>query len=144
MRDLLFSAYVALPAIQSATFDELSGTGRLALIQDVPLRGALSRYYTGFRHISAILANPIGEYRKILLEALPGELNYEWRLSNNFEDLESLRAGLEVLHSNPRLRPAANVAIAYSTSLIFYLRQYGQDAEQLLALLEVGAAKNKD
>ena len=143
MRDLVFSSYVALPAIQSATFDELSSTGRLALIQDVTLLGALSNYYTGFQHISAIRTDPVGEYRKILYEALPGELNYEWRLSNSFEDLENLRAGLEVLHSDPRLRPAANAAITYSTSLIFYLRQYRQDAEQLLALLKVNPAEEQ-
>ena len=137
MEDLRFSAAVALPRIQSATFDELASTGRLSLIEDVKLRDGLSNYYVGYQHMSVILSDPIGEYRKILYEALPGELIYDWQFSNEIKDLDDLKASLEILNKDPRLGPAANVAINYATSLIFSLRDFRGRAQQLLAQIEV-------
>ena len=64
--DLNYSKVVALPTNRPATFEELQSTGRLSLIQDTDLRGALSYYYAGFNHISKILATPFGDYRKRL------------------------------------------------------------------------------
>ena len=136
MDDLRFSAALALPRIQSVTFDELASTGRLSLIEDVKLRDGLSNYYVGYQHMSIILFDPIGEYQKILYEALPGELIYGWQFSNEINDLDDLKAGLEILNKDPRLGPAANVAINYATSLIFSLRDFRERSQQLLAQIE--------
>ncbi len=136
MQDLEYSGYTALPANQSATYNELLSTGRLALVQNVALIDALLHYYKEFELISGILFKPIGDYRLLLYESMPGMLIYEWRLSRTIKNPDDLRRGLETLQSNPGLESAANVEITYSTSLIFYLRQFRQEAEELLKLLD--------
>ena len=70
MQGLRSSSYVALPDSRSTTFDELMSTGRLALIESVELRDALSQYYSGFEHISAILFDPVGDYRRTPLRLI--------------------------------------------------------------------------
>jgi len=136
VQDLVFSGFTSLPASQASTFDELLSTGRLALIQDVALRDALSRYYTDFEFISQILfGGSHGNYLRLLQESLPGELFYQWRLSNSLDNPEDLHNGLEVLLSEPGLAAAANAEITYSAALIYYLRQYRGQAEELLELL---------
>ena len=136
MQDLEYSGYTALPANQSATYDELLSTGRLTLVQNVALIDALSHYYKEFELISGILFEPIGDYRLLLYKSIPGMLINEWRLSRTINNPDDLRRGLEILQSNPGLESAANVEITYSTSLIFYLRQFRQEAEELLKLLD--------
>lgn len=51
MRDLDYSEYQALPEANSATFEELKSTGRLALIRDAGLHDALSQYYAGYETV---------------------------------------------------------------------------------------------
>ncbi len=136
MRDLGYSTWVALPALQSATFSELASSGRLALIQDVPLRGELSSYYAGYQLMSDILAEPVGEYRRLFFETMPGEIWFEWRLSDHLGDLDRLGEALDGLQSHPRFGPAANAEISYSTSLVFWLRLFREQAQEMLKLLQ--------
>ena len=45
---LRYSLYVSLPSVRSATFDELAGSGQLAIIQNLTLRAALADYYAEY------------------------------------------------------------------------------------------------
>ena len=136
LQELVFSSFTGIPATRSITFDELLSTGRLQLIQDVALRNALSSYHTKHELLSGILSvSSHGGYLRLLQESLPGELFYQWRLSNKLDDPEDLRHGLEVLLSEPRLVTAANAEITYSAALIYYIRQFREQAEEILELL---------
>ena len=42
IRRLRYSVFVSLPSIRSATFDELAGSGRLAIIRDLHLRASIA------------------------------------------------------------------------------------------------------
>ena len=136
MQDLVYSGYTSLPPNRSATFDELVSTGNLALVQDLTLLDALSQYYKANELISKIFLEPVGDYRRLMYGAMPGELANEWRLAKKIDDLDGLRRGLEALQSDPGLESAANIEIRYAGTLIFYLRQLRQDAEHLLTLLD--------
>ena len=57
MEAQVYSSFIALPDSVSTTFDELQSTDRLALIQDLTQRDALSKYYSGFKHILALYRN---------------------------------------------------------------------------------------
>lgn len=70
---LNYAAWIALPAVRSATFDVLLGAGNYTLIQNVGLRGALYRYYAAYTLLSRINAESISDYRKLLYEQVPGE-----------------------------------------------------------------------
>lgn len=136
LQELVLSSFTGIPATRSTTFDELLSTGRLQLIQDVALRDALSRYHTEHELLSGILSvSGHGDYLRLLQESLPGELFYQWRLSNKLDDPEDLRRGLEVLLSEPRLVAAANAEITYSAALIHYIRQFREQAEEIQELL---------
>lgn len=137
LQDLDYSGWIALPDIQSATFAELASSGRLALIQDVSLRSSLSDYYSGYQLSADILAQPIGDYRRLFYEAIPGDFYFDWRLSGDVGDLDRLRNSIDELRSNSRFEAAANAEIAYATSMIFFLRMYREQAEELLLLLQL-------
>ena len=137
MEGLNHSSYVALPDSRSTTFDELMSTGRLALIRDVEQRDALSRYYSEFEHISAILFEPVGDYRRLLFETFQPELLERSRLTGNVVKLSEIQSDLESLISHPDFLPAANTEIVYANSLLYYLQLYRKQAEQVLDLLSV-------
>jgi len=135
LQDLVFSGYVALPDSISTTFDELMSTGRFALIQSVNQRDALSQYYSGFEHISEIMFEPPGGYKKILWESFPGELllrSQSWREATSPQEI---RDGMQKLLADPRLKTAANAEMIYADALIYYLSGSRQQAEELLELL---------
>ena len=137
LQDLVFSGYYGLPETRSTTFDELSSTGRLMLIQDVALRDGLSRYHVHHEFMSELLLVQFhGDYLRLLHESLPGELLYQWLLSNNLDDPEALQRGLDVLKSDPRLVAAANAEIRYAVSQIYTTRRFRNLAEELLELLQ--------
>ncbi len=135
MEAVQYSSYIALPDSVSTTFDELQSTGRLALIQDLAVRDALSKYYSGFQHISAILSEPIGNYKRLLWGTVPGAVSRDWRLSNSISSADELRQSLELLQANPDLPAALNSEITYATSMQYYLVMYRNQAENLLHLL---------
>ena len=135
MEGLRSSSYVALPDSRSTTFDELMSTGHLALIRSVEKRDALSQYYSGFEHISEILKNPVGNYRRLLYESFePGFLSRSKSLSNPGE-IGDIQDSLERLTSHPDFLPAANAEIVYADALLYYVQQYRNQAEQILELL---------
>jgi hypothetical protein len=135
LEGLRSSAYVALPDSRSTTFDELMSTGRLALIENVKQRDALSQYYSGFEHISVILLNPIGDYRRLLYETLEPNLLIRNRSLRDPGEVSNIQHSLERLVSHPDFLPAANAEIVYADALLHYLREYRNEAEQLLELI---------
>ena len=135
MEGLINSSYVALPDSRSTTFDELMSTGRLALLENVDQRDALSRYYSGFEHISAILSNPVGNYRRLLFETIQPDLLKRSRLTGNPVELSDIQSDVERLILHPDFLPAANAEIVYANSLLYFLQQYRRQAEQVLDLL---------
>lgn len=136
MSDLNYSEYKALPESNSATFEELKSTGRLALIRDARLRDALAQYYSGFQLMSGILAEPGGAYRELKRSSLPGGAVYDWRVDGNPIDSIELRNGLEELQSHPDFVAAINSELAYTADMMSYLRQYRIHAQELQGILE--------
>ena len=130
-----YSSYMALPDSVSTTFDELQSTGRLALIQDLAQRDALSKYYSGFTHISAILSKSDSNYRRLSSETVPGAIAREWRLSKSISRPDEFRQSLKHLQANPDAQAALNSEIAYASSMQYYLALYRNQAEYLLDLL---------
>ena len=135
MEGINSSRYVALPDSRSTTFDELMSTGRLALIENVEQRDALSQYYSGFEHISTILFDPVGDYKRLLHEIFQPELLRRSRLASNVFEFSDIQSDLESLMSHPDFLPAANAEIVYANNLSYYLERYRKQAEQLLDLL---------
>ena len=135
MRAVRTSSFIALPDSVSTTFDELQSTGRLALIKNIELRDALSKYYSGFEHITTIFDEPSGDYRQLLWGSIPGSVYRQWMESNSISSVEELNDGLEQLKAVPELSAAANNEITYATFMQFYLRQSREQAERLLSSL---------
>ena len=131
----VYSSYMALPDSVSTTFDELQSTGRLALIQDLAQRDALSKYYSGFNHISAIFSKPDSNYRQLLSETVPGAITREWRLSESISRPHEFRQSLKLLRANPDAQAALNSEITYASSMQYYLARYRSQAENLLDLV---------
>lgn len=138
MSDLNYSEYKALPESDSATFEELKSTGRLALIRDARLRDAVAQYYSGFQLMSGILAEPGGAYREIKRSSLPGNAVYDWLADDEPIDPSELRSGLEDLLSHPDLDAAVNSELAYTADMMSYLRQFRMRAEELRDVLDEG------
>jgi hypothetical protein len=136
LQDLIFSGYVAFPDSISTTFDELMSTGRFALIQSVKQRDALSRYYSGFEHLSEIMFEPPGDYKKVLWESFPGELLLRSQSGDETSSPQKIRDGMQELLADPRLKTAANAEMIYADGLIYYLSRFRHQAEESLKLLE--------
>ena len=135
MEAKVYSSYRALPDSVSTTFDELQSTGRLALIQDLAQRDALSKYYSGFEHISAVLSEPFGNYRRLMAETIPAAITREWRLSNSISKTDEFRQSLKDLQANPDACAAINSEIVYATAMQYWLSSYRNQAENLHQLL---------
>jgi len=136
VEQLSYTTYVALPDSRSTTFDELLSTGRLALIESIEQRDRLSRYYSGFQHISEILFAPAGDYRRLVLEALPPELFNRSRPVEEEGGFRDFGPELQAFVSDPAFAPAANAEVAYANNLLYYLREYRIQAEEILDLLD--------
>jgi hypothetical protein len=136
LQDLISSGYVAFPDSISTTFDELMSTGRFALIQSVKQRDALSRYYSGFEHLSEIMFEPPGDYKKVLWESFPGELLLRSQSGDETSSPQKIRDGMQKLLADPRLKTAANAEMIYADGLIYYLSRFRYKAEEALKLLE--------
>lgn len=129
------SGVIALPAIRSSTFEELQSTGRLGLIRSVKVRDGLARYYSGYEHISRILAQPAGSYRELLWSSLPGDLVYESNLRSGSLPPIKLQRGVNRLISSPDLESAVNSELHYTTRMLFYMGEYRRVARELLTTL---------
>ena len=135
VQDLEFTTWKALPWTRSATFDELSGSGRLVLLHDRALRGALSDYYAAYRKLSEILAVSDGNYRRLFFGAFPGEVFSDILLIGEVEDTAELIKALAKLKAMPGFEEAANQEIAYAAGMIFYLRRFRGEAKVLISLI---------
>jgi hypothetical protein len=141
-QNLDYSQYVALPQTQSATFREMESSGKLNLLQNQDVRLAIDDYYEGYKLISRILSNPIGDYRKIFVNTIPGAPYLHSRINN--EDLPDteLQEGLRELTSHPGFKAAVNSEIHYVANMIYWLNNKRQKCEELLTIIEEGYPEN--
>lgn len=141
-QNLDYSQYVALPQTQSATFREMESSGKLNLLQNQDVLLAIDDYYEGYKLISGILSNPVGEYRKIFNNTIPGASYLHARINN--EDLPNtiLQTGLRELINHPDIKAAINSELHYTANLIYWLNTDRKTCENLLALLDEVYPKN--
>jgi len=132
MADLVHSQFKALQPNRATTFQELQSTGNLKLIQDFGLRGRITEYYMDFDHMSGILSSSPGEYRKLFLEAIPGDVVYSWRLDSIPPDPPTLESGIRSLLSEVALRAAVNAELGYTAALASTQREFRETAAALL------------
>ena len=126
---------MSLPSVRSATFDELAGSGQLAIIQNLTLRAALAEYYAEYSLMLGILAQPIGNYKVLVYENFPGEVLYAWRTSESVAALEHVLQGYENLRAQPEFEAAANAEAAYAGDLVLYSSKFIQRGEELQVLI---------
>ena len=132
MADLVHSQYKALQPNRATTFQELQSTGNMKLIRDFGLRGRITEYYMNFDHMSEILSSSPGEYRKLFLESIPGEVVYSWRLDSIPPDSPILESGIRSLLSEAPLRAAVNAELGYTAALAATQREFKETAAGLL------------
>lgn len=134
------SSWVALPDLRSETFEELRSSGRLALVRDAVLRSAIATVLNDYRSARPVFERPIGDYRRMLFEALPGRCYRDYRVGTGVEaaDVAAIAAAVERLRSDPRFEAAANAEVTYGSDMLFYVRLFRAQLEETLALLEAG------
>ena len=134
------SSWKALPDLRSETFEELRSSGRLALLRDAVLRSAIATVLNDFRSARPVFERPIGDYRRMLFEALPGRCYRDFRVGTGVgaADVAAIAAAVERLRSDPRFEAAANAEVTYGSDMLFYVRLFRIQLEETLALLEAG------
>lgn len=134
------SSWMALPDLRSETFEELRSSGRLALLRDAALRSAIATVLNDYRSTRPVFERPIGDYRRMLFEALPGRCYRDYRVGAGVEgvDVAAIAAAVERLRSDPRFEAAANAEVIYGADMLFYVRQFRVHLEETLALLDAG------
>jgi hypothetical protein len=135
LQGLDHSLYVALPAVRTATFSELASSGRTSLLQDIELRGELSNFYSEYRLMQEILDEPVGDYKRLIYEVIPGNVHYRWQRNSGDTDLEAIREALARLQADVRFEAAANAEIKYASDLVFWLRDHRSRAENILTII---------
>jgi len=133
---LEYSLYKAMPAQRSATFDDLVGSGRLRLVRNSAFRAALADYYANSGRLSEILALPIGDYARLLVGAIPGEIAIENLQHTDEATAGRILAALEDLRANPAFEAAANAEIYYGRDISNNLKYFRSWAGELLRMLE--------
>jgi hypothetical protein len=133
-----YSSYVQIPNLRSETYQELESSGRLALLRDARLRSAIASNINDYRSIQAVFVEPIGNYRRLLFEMLPGRSYYDYRVGAGATDAAAIVASIEAFRSNPRFEAAANAEITYGSDVLFFVREATQRSEQILSLLQAG------
>lgn len=136
MYQLDFSTYVQLPDLRSETYQELESSGRLGLVRDARLRRAIASNLNDYRSTRAVFSKPIGNYRRLLFETLPGRSYYDYRVGAGPADAAAIVASIEALRSDPRFEAAANAEVTYGSDALFYVREYRQRSEEILSLLQ--------
>jgi hypothetical protein len=146
MYQLDFSTYLAIPALRSETYQELESSGRLSLLRDTELRSAIASNLNDYGSAQPFYAEPIGDYRRILFETLPGRPYHEYRVGAGVSDAAAVVAAVEAFRSDPRFNAAANAEITYGADLLFYIRDFKRRTEEILSLLQangnVGTIRN--
>ena len=141
MQRLDNSSYIAIPDMRSESFDELESSGRLTLLRDANLRAEIVGNLNDYRSTRPVLDNPIGGYRRLLFETLPGQSYYGFRNASGAVDAAPIVAAIEIFRSDPRFGAAANAEIAYGTDVLFWVRVFAEGSEHVLDLLEASKSQ---
>jgi hypothetical protein len=141
MQWLDHSSYIALPDMRSESFDELESSGRLTLLRDARLRTEIVGNLNDYRSARPVFDSPIGDYRRLLFEILPGQSYYAFRNESGAEDAAAIAASMEVLRSDPRFRAAANAEISYGSDVLYWVRVFIERSEHVLDLLEASESQ---
>jgi len=136
MSRLDYSTYLALPGLRSETYQELESSGRLSLLRDTELRSAIANNLNDYESARPFFLEPIGDYRRILSETLPGRLFNDYRVGAGVTDAAAVVAAVEAFRSDPRFDAAANSEIWYSADLMFHVREFRRRTEEILSLLQ--------
>ena len=141
--DFLFqldnSSYVQIPALRSETYRELESSGRLLLLRDSRLRGAIASNLNDYQSLRPVFIEPIGQYRRMLYETLPGQFINDHRMGNDISDVDAIVASMEALRVDPRFGAAANAEIAYGSDMLFWVRKFKQRTEHILEMLRAAS-----
>lgn len=135
MRDLNYSTFKSFPPTVSATFDELTSSGRLTLLRDVEIRHELSSYYIWFAHLARIHEEPIGSYTQIVAAKLPGQAFFEWQVLDTIETSEPLLNTIRSIAADEQFEAAANAELFYASKLLFHVRESRKSAEAVQSRL---------
>lgn len=138
MYQLDYSTYVQIPNLRSETYQELESSGRLALLRDARLRSAIASNLNDYHSVRAVFVEPIGDYRRLLFETLPGRSYYDYRVGAGASDAAAIVASIEAFRSDPRFEAAANAEVTYGSDALFYIREFRQRSEEILSLLQAG------
>ena len=102
------------------------------------LRSAIASNINDYRSTQAVFVEPIGNYRRLLFETLPGRSYYDYRVRAGATDAADIVASIEAFRSDPRFEAAANAEITYGSDVLLYIREFTQRSEQVLSLLQAG------
>ena len=138
MYQLDFSTYVQIPNLRSETYQELESSGRLVLLRDTQLRSAIAGLVNDYRSTQSVFIEPIGDYRQMLFETLPGRSFYNYRIGAELEDASEIVEATDTFRSDSRFSAAANAEVAYGSDMLFYIREFKQRTEVILSILQAG------
>ncbi len=139
MHQLDYSTYVQTPNMRSEAYQELESSGRLALLQDSRLRNAIASTHNDYRSTQPVFAEPIGDYRRLLFETLPGRSYYDYRVGAGMADTTTVLASVDKFRDDPRFESAANAEVTYGSDALFYMREFRHRYEEILLLLHAGS-----
>lgn len=135
------SLYKAIPAQHRGTFDELVGSGTFRLLRDAAFRTALAEYYASYGRMSEILAEPLGNYTRLMVGAIPGDVPLENLHDVDQATADRLLAALERVRANPDFEAAANAEAYYARDMYNWLRHFRARSIELLSMLEAQTGK---
>lgn len=133
-----YSSYVQIPDLRAETYQELESSGRLALLRDTELRGAIAGMLNDYRSTRVVFTEPIGNYRRLLFETLPGRSYFDYRVEGEVTNVAVTVASIEKFRSDPRFEAAANAEVTYASDALFYIREFKNQAGEILAILQAG------
>lgn len=136
MHQLDISTYVQTPNVRSEAYQELESSGRLALLRDSRLRNAIASTHNDYRSTQPVFVEPIGDYRRLLFETLPGRSFYDYRIGAGVADTAAVLASVDEFRNDPRFESAANAEVTYGSDALFYMREFRQRYEEILSLLQ--------
>lgn len=134
LQGLEHSTYISLPSVRMDTFSELESSGRISLLRNIELRAKLSSFFAEYRLMQEILDEPVGDYKRLIFEVVPGDVFYQFELTDD-SDIDAIREALTRLQADARFEAAANAEIAYAANLITVLRRHRMWAENIVALI---------
>ncbi len=136
MRRLDDSSFIAIPNMQSGTYDELESSGRLSLIRNPRVRTAIANNLNGYRSTMTVEQQPIGDYRRILFETLPGRSYYNYRAGPGASNVAAIVNAVDAFRKDPRFNAGANAEVTYGSDTLYWIRYFRGRTEHVLALLE--------